>query len=215
MPIPDAQKTVCEIQMQGRSDSGGGDVKNFSFIFHYRRTAIIIPPVKASLDAVFQAGPGVNIVAALNNRYTQMRNTLRWVNDAFDPPVPFAHVPVGGVAGDGLSTLLAVYMLFRSNYRGKSFRGAKHFGPMSEADSTALGDDVLNAAAIARFNTISAALAAPLVDADGNNWVLTILSRALSSIDTNPTVVTTTDVSVILLNTRLGRMKRRQIQSVY
>jgi hypothetical protein len=215
MAIPDNQKIVAEIAMKGLISAGGSGSVNTNFLFHYRRTSVVNVPSKTALDTAFQAAHAAPIIAALNARWSQKTNDVRWVNDALDQPLTIVHVNAGAIAGDSLASHIAVYVLFRTGIRGRSFRGSKHFGPFSEGDVTAAGDDILNAAAIARLATITSALITPLVDANGNTWNLAVLSRVLSVITPNPTTIVTTDVSSILTNKRVANMKRRQVASVY
>lgn len=215
MPIPANQITHVEVFAKMIATSGGSNNRNLSPVFVYRRTSTVNPVTKAAFESVFQSTVCIPLLAALNNRVTQVANDVRWVNDALDAPVPVARAVVGGVAGDSMAMQAAVYVLFRTGLRGKSYRGSKHFGVISEADTTAPDSDILNAAALARFATLVTALGTPLVDANGNTWVPSILSRIQSKLVKNPTDVKANDVSLVLLNKRIGRMSRREVKSVY
>lgn len=215
MPIPANQITHCEIQVFGEASSAGSSAKRFDFTFHYRRTAVVLPLVKGDIDTAFQAAIVVPLGAALNNRYTQTRNTVRFINDALDAPTDFSHAVVGAVAGDSMAVACAAYFLLKTGLRGKSYRGGKHFGPMSEADTTAATADIFNAAALARFATLSAAMLTGFTDAGGNIWIPSVLSRKKSKLKTNPTTVVANDVVSILPNKRVGWMRHRRVESVY
>lgn len=215
MPIPANQVTHVEIIMHGNSAAGGSNSKIFDFVFQFRRTAVINPIVKAGVDAAFQAAIAVPIAAAVNARYTQIFNSVRWLNDAQDAPITFAHAIVGGVAGDSQSTASTAFILHRTGLRGGSFKGGKHLGPMSEADCTAGTDDIWNAAALARLNPVAAAILAGFVDAQANVWVPAVLSRKLSQLKVNPTTVLANDVAQTAVNKRVGKMKRRMVKSIY
>jgi len=215
MAISLNQVTVAEVSMKGLISAGGSNTVNTDFVFHYKRAATAVDPTKAALDTAFQAGHAASIIAALNARWSQKTNEVRWVNDALDAPTPFAHVNAGAIAGDSLASHCAVFMLFRTGIRGRSYRGGKHYGPFSEADVTTAGDDILNAAAITRVSAIATALAATLTDSTGNIWSLCVLSRRLSVLTPNPTTVVSNNVVTILYNKRIANMKRRQVKSVY
>jgi hypothetical protein len=216
MPIPINQVTVAEIHVLGQAAAGGGQVKKFDLVFHYRRLAVAVNPTKVALDTIFQASVVLPLVAALNARYTQVQNTIRWMNDAEDPDLGFAHAAVGAVAGDSMPTHEAAFLLFRSALRGRSGRGGKHLGPMSEADTTAGTDDIFNAAALARLATTAAAFILGLNDATTNVWVPVVLSRkAPAQYRINPTNVVSNDITACLVNKRVGQMKHRRIASVY
>lgn len=215
MPIPANQIRTAEITMYGLIAGSGSNAVNTVTVFHYRRLAISVTPTKAALDTVFQAGPMAPVIAALNARWTQLRNSIRWLDDAQDGPVDFTHVNPGAIATDAMTSNETVYMRMRTALRGRSFRGSKFFGPISEADTTLGASDVLNAGAITRFQAIATALGLDLTDATGNVWRLAIVSRKLSQLLVNPTNVIFNDVTQIALNTRVGDMKRRKVHSVY
>jgi len=215
MPIPLNQVLTIEAIVYGKIDAGGSTTVNTVTVFHYKRNAVVTNPTKLAFDTVFQSDIVEPMAACLNERWNQLFNTIRFIDDATDPPGQFSHAEPGGVAGDGMSSLAAAFTLFRTALRGRNFRGSKHFGPLSEADATAPDSDILNAAALARFATLDAALIAPLTDATPNTWTLQILSRSLSKLTKNPTTVITNQVTAILQNKRIGRMRRREVRSVY
>jgi len=216
MPIPAANITHAEVIMGGLISAGGSNSINTQFVFHYRRTGVTVAPSKANLAAAFQAGPAVPIIAMLNARWSEKYVSVRWMDDPLDQAVPFTNVNAGAIAGDSMPTHVAVYVLLRTGLKGRSYRGSKHFGPFSESDATALGDDILNAAAQARLATTITAIGAALIDASPNTWNPCVYSRVLSSPLLQPiATITTNDVTTVLYNKRLGNMKRRQVKSVY
>src|SRR5438132_566797 len=84
MPIPNASVQHAEIHVLGLIASGGSTARITNFTFAYRRTNTVNVPSKAALDAAFQAAVVVPLAAALNNRFTQKLNTVRWLNDPLD-----------------------------------------------------------------------------------------------------------------------------------
>ena len=215
MPIPSNQINVAEVIMNGVVAAGGSNNRVAQFTFHYRRTAISPPLSKTALETVFNTSVAAPILLALNARFSQTTNTVRWVNDAQDAPVPVSRTGVGGVTGDSMPTIQAVFILFRTGLRGRSYRGSKHFFPLSESDTTGPNADVLNAGSIALWTTAITAMGSPITDTSGNIWVPTVLSRKLSQLRTNPTTVTTNDSTLLLLNKRIGRMRHREVRSSY
>lgn len=215
MPLPSTAISYGEVLLLGTTAAGGSNNRLTNFSFHYKRDSTIPGLSKPDLDTIFQANVATPIAAALNVRWLQSGNTVRWLDDANDAPVLFAHALAGAIAGDSMSTILSSFILLRTGLRGKSFRGSKHLYPLSETDTTLATDDILNAAALARFATINAALLAPLVDASGNTWRLQVLSRTLSQLKINPTTVIANQVSAVLVNKRVGRMRHREVKSVY
>jgi len=215
MPIPANQVTHAQVIVYGGRSSQGSTTINTVNIFNFRRTSVVNPLSKTDLDTIFQSTIGDKIVLALNNTWSQAYNTVRWLNDAQDPPVNFTHVNAGAVTGDSMSSVAAVSILYRTALRGRSYKGGNHFGPLSESNSTAGTADILNAGAITLFGAVITGLGTPLVDASGNTWLLSIVSRKLSTLHKNPTVVSANDVTNILLNKRIGRLIRREVRSVF
>jgi hypothetical protein len=215
MPIPATQITQVEIIANGIAAAGGSNNKKFEFVFAFRRTSNVNPLVKANIETAFQTAIMIPVTNALNNRYAQTFNTVRYLNDALDAPVPVARAVAGAIAGDGMPMHNAAYLLARTGLRGRSYKGGKHFGPLSEADTTAGTEDILNAASLILWGLVATAWLAGFTDANGNVWAPCILSRTLSQLTANPTNVVTNDVTQILINKRVGRMRHREVQSVY
>jgi hypothetical protein len=215
MPVADNKLLHAEIILHGTIASGGSSVVNTVTTFHYRRNAVVVPANKPALDTAFQAAIVVPLAAMLNNRWTQLRNTVRLINDPLDVATVFAHAAVGAIAGDSMPTEAVGKLLLRTGFRGQNYRGFKVVGPMSESDATAAFEDVWNAATIARFTTWRTALITPLVDGSPNTWTLEIVSRDLSQLEELPVNVESADVNEILLNKRITRSKRRLVKSVY
>lgn len=201
--------------MNGQIAAGGSGAKLTDFGFHYQRASGGPAISKANIETAFQAAVAVPVCAALNNRWAQTHNTVRLIDDALDAPYLRTRAVAGGVAGDSMSTIVAAFQLFRTGVRGKSFRGSKHFGPLSESDTTAGSSDVLNAGALTNFGAIATAALAGFTDSDGNVWSLQIVSRVLSQLRINPTLVVSTPVIEIHTNHRIGRMRHREVASVY
>jgi len=212
MPIPLNQVNRAEIVLRGLIAAGGSDAIRTDFTFHYRRTATSVDPVKSALNNAFTAGPAAAIAAALNISWEATVHDIRWLNDAEDPYLSISASEVGAITGDRLPSDDAVFLLFRTALRGRRFKGGKHLAPFSESD---IGNDVLNAGAITRCNTIVTALLTPLTDSTGNIWNYTIVSRFLSQLRTNPTTVISNDVTQGLVNQRIGTMLNRKVRSVY
>lgn len=215
MPIPSNQITIVEIAVTGNVAAGGSNSKPFVFVFHFRRTATVLAVSKTQVDTAFQAAIVVPLALALNITFTQANNQLRWLNDALDAPIAFSHASVGAITGDRMATIDASFLLMRTGLRGKSYRGSKHFGPMSESDSTSGTDDIWNAGCLTRLGAVAAAILAGFTDAAGNVWVPSVVSRRLSQLTTNPTTLVANDVVQIAVNKRIGSMRHRHVKSVY
>lgn len=215
MPIPLAQVLVAEVSYKGQIEAGGSNAINTNFIFHFKRSSTAVDPTKSALHSSFRDTIGAPIAAALNDDWAGRVFDIRWVNDAEDPYVSFASTQVGAITGDRLPSTQAAYLLHRTALRGRSFRGSKHLGPMSESDIAALLEDVWGTTTLTRLAAINTALITGFIDSTGNIWKYTLLSRKLSQISVNPTVVVTNEVTQGLVNKRAGTMLRRKVKSVY
>lgn len=211
MPYVPIVGSIAEIQAAGRLTAFGSNAKSTVGIFHYRLATIVLPATKAALELIFNTTVQLPFLAAANARYTQAGSTVRYVDDATDPVASMVRAGVGAIATDPLPTIDSVYYLFRTVLRGRNYRGSKHFPAPSEADTTG---DVLTGAGLARWQTLQTALAAPIVDALGNTWVPSLLSRTLSQLVVNPTTVVATDIQAVLLNLNIGTMRKRRTQTV-
>jgi hypothetical protein len=215
MPIPATSISTAEVRVYGNIASGGVTSKPTNWGFYFTRTSTVPAILKAQIDTAFQAAIMPDLGLALNVRWLQAYNTVRYLDDALDAPAQYNHAVAGAVAGDGMPSFCTAYLLLRTGLRGKSYRGSKHFAPLSESDTTIAGEDILNAAALTRFGAVKTDLLAGFTDASGNVWRLQIFSKTLSQILTNPTTVVVNTVNAILINKRIGRMKRREVKSSY
>ncbi len=215
MPLPFPQQRNIEVVLQGTITSGGSGARNTYNVFHFRRLGTTGAIDKVAAETAFQTAIGVPFAACLNNRWTQANNQVRILNDPTDPYVLVSRAVAGGVAGDGLSSILWVYLLMRTTLRGGKYRGAKRIGPLSEGDVTAGGDDILNTAAIGRFTTLRAAILAGFTDGTGDIWVPCVVSRQGADFRASPAVFIQTDIAQILTNKRIGRTKVRETPSLY
>ena len=215
MSIPIGEQEYFEIQTVGAVAAGGSTSKQFIMTTHWRRTALVLAPSKSQIDTAYQAAVVVPMCAALNNRYTQLRNRVRCINDAADGYVDFSHAVVGAIAGDGMTLSQSAFVLGRTGLRGQANLAKKHLAPMSEADATAGTDDVFNAAALARLATFAAAWLVGFTDAGGSVWVPCVLAKSLSTTATNPTFIRAPDLISTAVNKRIGTMVHRKPKSVY
>lgn len=200
--------------MKGLIAAGGSGSVNTVFLFHFRRSGGTTSPSKSSINTAFAAAYAPSIVAALNNRWAATLNSIRFIDDALDGYVDFSSALVGAITGDSMPSDQAAYLLLRTGVRGKSYRGSKHFGPMSESDTTTSGD-VFNSGCLTRLAAIATAILPGFTDADGNVWKPCVVSSKYSQLEINPTTVIANDVTAINVNHRVGSMNRRKTASVY
>lgn len=215
MEIADADIKDIEVTIDGTIGAGGSNTLHTVNTLHYRRSTFVNPFLMSNFLTAFQATVQIPLLAAMNNRWTWNFTRGRVLNDATDIGEEEVVAVAGGVAGDGMTSINTVFMLFRTGKRGKSNRGGVHFGPLSEGDTTGAPVDILNAAAIVRWNAVATALFDTIVSADPNTFDLEVVSRKASQTEKNPTTVVGNQVSAIRLNKRIGRLKRREVASVY
>jgi hypothetical protein len=185
-------------------------------VFHYHRINFPHAADKLALKNIFRTSVVVDLALALNHRWSGVQITVRWLNDATDPPQAFTIVDVGAIAGDSMPAMNSVFILFKTLLKGRKYRGGKHFGPLSETDSTTGTDDILNAAAIVRWDLVRQDCLAQIIDANAVAWQPCVVSRQPpSQLVLNPTTIVANDVSTALLNKRIGRLRRREPKSVY
>lgn len=211
MPILPALIFDAEVTILGTAAVGGSNVTPSVNVFNFKRTTNVNALSKLALFNIFQTNIITPLLAAANVRYTPTAVSVRWLNDALDLPVIFAAAGVGAIASDSMPSDDAVYYLYRTALRGRSYRGSKHFGPLSEVDTT---QDLLTGAGLARWVTLKTALVTPNTDANGNVWVPSVLSRLLSQLRTNPTNVVNNFVTEVLLDLNVGTMRKRRSRTV-
>lgn len=215
MPLPANQITQIEIVVNGVVGAGGSNSRPAQVVYHFRRNNTVQPLSKSNISIAFQAAFVAPMLAALNARYTQQNNAIRWLNDIEDPYAFFTNSNPGAITGDSMPTDQAAFLLLRTTLRGKFARGSKHFFPFSEADTTSGTDDIFNAACLARLATLATALQTTFADANTNIWTHAVLSKKRSNFRVQPATVVTNDVAACLVNKRVGSMKHRKVKSVY
>lgn len=204
--------SYVQIVSYGYATAIGGGVKNFINVYYFRRTGTGNPLVKANIEAAFQTAIMSKVLAAVSVSYTQIQNTVRFIEDALDPPIGFAEVGVGAIAGDRAPDFVAVTLQLRTMVRGRFARGSKHYGPIAESDT--LGDTLV-AGAVTRFNAIGTALTTGFTDADANTWFPSVVSnKPPAQYKVNPVTLIANDVTSTLLNKSMGTMRRRKIRTV-
>lgn len=215
MAIPQNQILCAEIHVTGFMSAEGSNVIFTDNIFHYRRITVAVPPVKTNIIAAFQAAMMGPIGAALNVTWAAQFVRCRFPNDPLDLFTDVADTTVGAITGDRMASEDAAFLLFSTALRGKSYRGSKHLGPMSESDSTGGVADLFNAGCTTRLAAINTAYLGGLTDADGNQWVAAILSRKLSNFSVTPCTLVLNDIVQAKVKKTIGSLLRRKAKSVY
>lgn len=205
MPFPTDNN--IEIVVRGHFVETDGTVKQLRNVFCYNRQNIVNPNTKASINTAFIATVVGPMMAALNQEYFMDGVSIRSLDDATDPYQDFVNVTNGAILSDAAPTDTAVYLLIRTAKRGRSYKGSKHFGPLSEVDTT---QNVLTGAGLARWRTVRDAVGLSFTADTSNIWQATIVSRKLSQLAVNPTNVVWTAALVPILNLTVGTMRKRR-----
>jgi hypothetical protein len=208
MPFAPSVGTITEVLMKGTLAAAGSNIKNVASVFHYRLSALGSSTTKAALQTIFQTTIGVPLLAAFCSRYTQVENSVRWMNDFLDAPQSFAQAGVGAIATDGMPTVDSVYLLLRTGLRHGFNRGSKHFPAVNEIDTTG---DVLTGAGLARWQTVQTAVFSSMTDALGNIWIPSVVSKKKTTIAGTVVTPFANDVTQVLLNKTIGTMRRRRV----
>lgn len=190
----------------------GAGVKNIVGVYNYMRVVDVAPPVKSDIEATWQTNIGTPLLLCLHSSFTQTYNTVRFFDDALDPPQAFTETGVGAVSGDRAPDYVAACVQLGTGLRGRSYRGSKHFGPIAESDTTG---DVIATGSITKFQNLAMAVVAGFTDGAGNLWFPVIKSnKPPAQYEHNPTTVVANIVSSYKLNKTLGTMRRRKQRTI-
>lgn len=200
---------VYELKMNGVCAASSGGNKNFSFVFHYRLVTGAAP-LPSAVITQFDNLIAPGIAALLNVDWTGTTYDCRQMSDALAQYFTTVNTQVGATTGDRLPMDMAVAMLYRTLSRGRNFRGGKHFGPITEADTL---KDELTAGKLTSWQGVAAALKQDLT-VTGSTIRPIVFSPTLSQTRTNPTSLQGDDVSNVLVNKNIGTMRRRREKTV-
>lgn len=211
-PMPINGGEIWECVLNGEMSAGGSTAKRSGNVFYYRRSVIGAGATKAQFAAAFRTAVIVPLLAAANVRYKPISVDVRSLSNATDIRTTIIQAGAGAIATDSEPSVDAVAMVLRTPFRGKNGRGFKHFGGVSEVDTT---DDILTGAGLARWQAVQAGVLSVFVDAGGNSWTPFLFSRYMSQWKVNPTVIRGADVVLVSLIGNIGTMKRRRSRTVY
>lgn len=205
---------VVEILIKGTVPTTGSGAKNIYNVFHFQSSS---PPNVDSLGLIaseFVSQIWVNIAASLSSSYTGVESDCRLLDDATSQYVTGTVPTNGQVTGARMPSDISVAMLMRTTARGKNFRGGKRFGPIADGD--VLGDELTAAAITAHWATTVVNVGNPISAGGGLSFSYrpVIVSRMLSQLAVNPTLITGAPVFSVLLNKTLGTMRKRKEKTV-
>lgn len=200
----------AQVTMLATVVARGGEVKNVANVYNFRRASSSPPRVKSEIDTAFQTNIATPVLAALNVDYTQIGNTVRFIDDATDMVQFFPHANVGAVAGQRYDNFTAAYILMRTTSR--KTRGSKHYSPLAE--TTVNGDEIV-VGDLPNFQDIADAILAGFVDASSNAWASTIVNTKNAILGVNPTLFGDSLITSVAVRKTVGTMKRRKVRGVY
>jgi len=200
-------REVIEIVTTGHADPGTEPrVKPFVNVYTFSRTNLAVTAVKANILTAFKAAILDVLKLSQSVAYIADWIDIRFLDDETDPYLRQALTIDGTVAGDSLPSTMNVTVQLKTGLRGRNYRGSKHYGPISEADTVL---DNLDAAAIVQFDLFAAALLAGFTDSDGILWSPWLCSRTLSYTGPMTAILVGQPITQVLVNPTLGTMRRR------
>jgi len=200
-----------EVIQYGHSDPALGESAQIVNRFHYRRVVSGGLISKILFDTAWHGTVDAAWQGLLSVGYKNDYNTVRLMEDGTDPPTVFAGCGDGAVAGDMLPTINCATLLYRTVLKGRSYKGGKHLGPISEASTTG---QALTAGGHTLLNNLATVLAQTITDGNGNNWAPFVFSPTKSTGLTTPTpTIFATQVSQIVVNDILHQLKSRAIRN--
>lgn len=186
--------------------TGEPRTKSVQNLYCFRRSILGGAPSKTAAVTAFKTSVQVPLLACLSVSYVGDYTHVRWLDDPLDPYTTAANSVVGGVSGDSLPSLNNVYIELGSGYRGRSNRGAKHYGPIGES-STVL--DHLSAGSLTDWATFTTAFLAGFTAADGYYYTPFLVSQLKSTFNPTTATVVGVDITTCAVRTVLGMMRRR------
>lgn len=211
MGITLAQTQHIELVHTGEIAAGGGNSEKSVNVWHYKRTAFVLPVDKAAVYTAWKAAIGDKIILALSERYVSQNVKIRIIDDPEDKFSIHAFTDPGAVAGESLPSHHCVLMNLHTATRGRYAQGRKFFSPIAEADHE---DDVLDASGIALWATVKTAVLAGFTDTTGNVWKSTIVSKFYSELTTSPAYIESYQVNEVVVNKTLAILTGRRSRVV-
>jgi len=200
----------AQVSMLATVVARGGEIKKVANVYNFKRDNEVLPRVKSEVDTAFQTNIATPVLAALDVDYTQVSNTVRWLDDALDMLQDFPHANVGGQTGQRYDNFTAAFILLKTTSR--KTRGSKHYSPLAE--TTVNGDEIVSGD-LPLFQAIADAILAGFTDASGNVWKSTIVNTKNAIFGVNPTLFGDSVVTSALVRKTVGTMKRRKVRGVY
>jgi len=211
---PSTPKFV-EAVIRGELLTTGGEIVPCLNVFHFKHHSGPTTTDPLNFLSSFTGGIQAELLAATVARYTLSQTEARFMDSPAEPVGIQVVEANGDIETDPYASDAAVYMLLRTGYRGRSFKGAKHFGGLAEEDTVA---DQLDASGIVNWGAVGAVIedwgVTGLDDGDGNVYKLVVLQPTNSDLQADPSIFTGAVVVDVLLNKTIGTMGRRRQKTI-
>ena len=194
-----------------------GRVYPVTNLYHFRRAPGTWHAVTLSqLNTAFIGNFDASLSAALQNDAGAGSIQSKFLDLPTNDYGPAGVMTQGQVSGDRLPLYNTAVCQLKTGVRGRNYKGSKHYAPVAESSTT---EDNLTGAGLALWQDVRQSLedvSDPgfMNDAAGNHWYLTVISTTLSDLVSSPCLFTGADVTEVLLNVRIGTMKKRKEKSL-
>lgn len=205
--------TLIEIVCKGSLAVTAQQSKPIVNVFHFALKTPGSAFSKVNVTSAFNTAICTPWAAAASVDYSMSEIDCRVMDDATDPYLVTPVTIAGTVTGDCLPAMNTVFVYMKPSIRSRKAQGNKKFAGIAESDTTG---NLLNTTGLSHWNPVAAAILAGFTDSDGNVWVPTVVSRRPpANYKTNPTTLVFNNTNQCNVNQRIGRLKRREVKSVY
>lgn len=210
MPLADPDKLNMEVKVYGQLAALGGEAQDTVTTLHYIRTNNPAAYSGAAFITAFHTHLKATWLAAVCEHWTWVKTTIRVINSPVEAEHEVAVDEDGALEQDALPGQNAVVMSKKSVYRGRKYAGRAFIAGIGEDSTT--GNAIEVATAKPLWDALATKLKQSVTDANGIIFVPAILSRSLSDLgrDTDPAVVTMTQISNVICRSVLGSMDTRK-----
>lgn len=203
--------SVWQLFVTGHVLTSAGTPRTVAYGFHFRETQHpLSPPTKSQIATGFNALYWPVLAANLHNSWIGDGIYVKSTDDATDT-LTLAGVPTSGTSsGMRLPLTQAVFFGLQTDYRGKSFFGRKHWGPVPQSFVT---DDEINSFGAVRCQVVAGELGNFFffsVGALNYEFHPVVVSQFLSQLGSNPTTIIGAPVTFTYYDTTLSSWRHRR-----
>ena len=211
MPLADVDKVHFEITVRGTLAALGGQSQSTVTPFHYIRTTFANPHLGANAIAAFHTACQAELLACCNLNWSWDRTTIRCLNSPTETEVTANVGLPGGIAGDMLPSYCAGIITKKTALRGRSYRGRSYIPGVPETGTTG---NAATAGQLALYNALADKLDLPITAAPAITYIPAVLSRKLSNLIADPSIVIATPILDCFARSVLGRLSSRKSRTL-